>query len=636
MLQVIRDHAQGWIAWVIVGLIILTFALFGIDQYANGQKTVVVATVNGKNITANQFLTLYNRQKTRLQQQFGEMYDQVVKDDSLRDEVLNSLVESQVILQWAKAHNMIISNQQLAVAIHQVGAFHKKGKFDQTTYKEVLLKNGFSVAQFESEQRQFLLENQVRQLVSSSSIIIPNEVKRIVNLQQQERKINFLTISEKGLIQQVSVSDAQIKNYYDAHKADFMIPQKVVLNYVLLSQAALAKKVKVTPDDLQNYYEENKNSFTIPEKRQASHILIRVDGKSKTASDAALAKIKKIQALLKKGDRFADLAKKYSQDPGSAKVGGDLGVFQQGMMVPEFDKAVFGMKVGQVSGIVKTSFGFHLIKLVHIFPKKIQSFAQVKSQVESQYRSQEADKAYFKLSDKMSNLAYEQSDTLEPTAEIAGLKVKTTAPFSRQGGATPITSNPKVIKAAFSEDVLKNHLNSASIDLNPTTSVIVRIKKVIPASEQTLAEVSGQIKKRLQKLAATKLALAKAQKILAAVQKGKALKDFESSDVKWSIIGWINRQNHDVAPVITQAAYKMPKPIKTESTFSLVKLASGDSVVLELTGVREAANKLQPAQLTQLKGALKKIFATSSVDGMVQSLVEKAKIEKKSIYKKLK
>jgi len=636
MLQVIREHAQGWIAWVIVGLIILTFALFGINQYAKGQKTVAVATVNGEAVTATQFLTLYNRQKTRLQQQFGAMYDQVVQDASLRDEVLKSLIESEVIKQWAENHNMMISDEQLAATIHQASVFQKNGKFDEQTYKAILLRNGLNVARFEYEQRQFLLENQVRQLVQSSTLIMPEQLKRIIALQQQERKINFLTVSEKAFVKKVKVTDAQIKAYYESHQADFMTPQRVVLNYIELSQAALAKKVKVTPEALQAYYDDNKASFTLPEKRQASHILIRVDAKTKAADEKALKEIKKVQALLAKGEDFATLAKKYSQDPGSAKVGGDLGVFQQGMMVPAFDKAVFGMKVGQVSGIVKTDFGYHIIKLTKIFPKKVQTFAQVKAQVEAQYRSQEAEKQYFELLDKMNTLAYEQSDSLEPAAAVANLKVKTTPAFSAQGDGTPITSNPKVLKAAFSDDVLKNHLNSASIDLTPTSAVIIRAKKVIPAAEKTLAEVTEQIKQQLQHQAAAQLATKKAQSLLAQIKKGEPLKSFESASVKWSVVGWIGRDNQDVQPTITQAAYKMPKPQAGKSTYRLVKLPSGDSVVLEVAGIRESSKALTAGQKSQLESALKQVYSKASVEGMIKALVEHAKIEKMDVYKKLK
>ena len=636
MLRAIREHAQGWIAWVIVGLIILTFALFGIEQYAKGDKTVVVATVNGEDITASQFLTLYNRQKNRLQQQFGDMYDQVVKDEQLRDEVMQALVESEAIRQWADKHNLRVSDQQLAMTIHSASVFQKDGKFDQTVYEDILARNGLSVARFEYEQRQFLIENQMRQLTQSSAMAMPAQVDSLVALQTQQRSFNYLRVDQRPFLDKATVTDAEVDGYYADHIADYVAPEQVSLNYIELSQDELAKNLSVSADDLLAYYEANKNSFVIPEKRQASHILIRTTPGSEASEKEALAKIQEVQKELTAGADFAELAKKYSQDPGSAKLGGDLGLFQQGMMVPEFDEAVFTMQEGQTSESIKTDFGYHLIKLIKIEPKVIQAFDKVKDQVDSAYRAQEAEKQYFDLLEKMSTAAYEQSDSLIPAADAVGVTVKTTPLFQKQGGDSPITTNAKVLEAAFSEDVLKNKLNSAAIETSPKSSVVVRVADYVAERQKPLAEVREAVVTELKRLSAVKASAELAASLLEKVKQGAEIKSLEAPGIEWSVVGWVGHDNRSVLPQITQTVFKMPKPAENAATYQVMQLSTGDSLVLELSGVKQAEQALPAEQLAQLKDTLVEIMSTAEVDARIKTLVSEAMVEKKSVYKTLK
>ncbi|WP_232023342.1 SurA N-terminal domain-containing protein [Thiomicrorhabdus aquaedulcis] len=425
MLQTIRDHAQGWIAWVIVGLIILTFALFGIDQYARGDKLVTVAEVNGEDITATSFLTLYNRQKVRLQEQFGDLYDQVVKDEELRNQVLDALIESEVIRQWSRDSNMTISDQQLAATIHGAEVFHQDGTFSDKVYEEILMRNGLNVARFEYEQRQYLLEAQYRELTNGSNFTTAFELNQLANLQGQQRDVSYLRVDQRPFLTTVQVTDEQIAQHYEAQKALYVEAEKVAIDYIELSQATIAESVAVSDEIITNYYNENQSAFTQPEKRQAKHILIAVDANNPESEAAASVVLAEVQAKLKAGDSFETLAQTYSKDPGSASLGGDLGSFEQGMMVPAFDEAVFSMDVNQVSEPVQTEFGYHLIKLMAIEPPKVQALADIKVDVTAQYQMQQAEKQYFEMLEKLNVLAYEQPDSLEPAAQAVGLSVIT-------------------------------------------------------------------------------------------------------------------------------------------------------------------------------------------------------------------
>jgi peptidyl-prolyl cis-trans isomerase D len=633
MLQSIRERAQGWIAWIIVGLIIITFALFGIQEYAQGEKKTAVAVVNGEDITATDFLKLYHRQKARLQQQFGDMYDQIVKDDQLRDQVLNALIESSVVEQWAKSHNMAITDAELSMVIQSAKVFQKNGKFDQATYENILTRNGLTVGGFEQEQRDFLLENQSRQLTSISQMAPESLFKQLVDLQYQQRKMNYLRIDQKPLMKMAEITQDQMHSYYDKHKQQYVIPQQISIDYVLLSEDELSKKIKVTDDALQAYYQDNKDQFTEPEQRQASHILIRIDGK--TNAEQALKKVQEIRKQIVAGADFAEMAKKYSQDPGSAKLGGDLGLFQQGMMVPAFDKAVFSMKVNEISEPVKTNFGYHLIKLTKIEPKRTKSFAEVKADVETMYRKKQAEKEYFELQDKLNSISYEQPDTLEPAADAVGMDVKTSEPFSKAGGVDGLTQNPKVIKAAFSDEVMKGN-NSSSIELSPTSSVVIRVHKVIPAKQQAFDDVKDEVEQSLRKEAGVKASADLAKGILDKVKSGASLKSMARDGVDYHQTDWLDRQNRLVLPQLTAALFKAPKPKDGKPSFSTYQLPSGDSVVIEVTGVQKGKEPSDKEELSQLKESVAGVLGDAEVKARIQALVSTAKIEKKPIYQKIK
>ncbi len=634
MLQSIRSHAQGWIAWVIVGLIILTFALFGIDQYARGDKVVVVAEVNGENITGNAFMTLYNRQKSRLQEQFGEMYDQVVKDEELREQVLQSLVESEVMRQWANDNGMRIGNQQLASAIHSASVFQQDGQFSEKIYEEVLLRNGLNVARFEYEQRQFLLENQFRSLMSSSSFATDYEVNQLADLQGQEREVSYLRIDQRPFLKTVKVTDEQVNAVYQANLTDYVEPEKVSVDYIDLSQETIAKGIEVNDEQLAAYYQANKSLFTLPEKRHAKHILISLEADTEKGEAAAQLILKEVQAKIAAGESFEELAKIYSKDPGSATSGGDLGTFSQGMMVPEFDEAVFSMKVGQVSQPIKTDFGYHLIKLVSISPKQTQPLESIKEEVTQQYKMQEVERQYFELLEKLNTIVYEQTDSLEPAADAIGLKVQTSEMFSRAGGPGKILSNAKVQLAAFSDELLKEHLNSVAIELSNNRSVAIRVNHHQEPRQKTLSEVSAGIKEQLVRKAAIKEAAALGQALMVKVESGENPESLMQDGVEWNTVGWISRDSQTLLPQMVTEVFKVTKPETDKESWGSFQLSTGDTVLLRVSAVR--VTPLDDKQKAPLRTAFSELFANAQNEAHLKALVDKAEVIKKPEYQTIK
>lgn len=630
MLQAIRDNAQGWIAWVIVGLIIITFALFGIEQYAQGQKTIVIAEVNGEEINDRDFLIIYNRQKQRLQQQFGEMYDQVVKDEELREQVLDSVIQSEVMRQWAEANNMTISDAQLSATIQMAEVFKKDGQFDQETYQNILARNGLNVARFEYEQRQFLSEVQNTQLTQATLSASQFLKDQLVSLQFQKRDVAYLQVSKTPFIDEPAVTQSEIEAYFENEKAGFVVPEQVVVAYVELSQAEIANKVEIEAGALEAFYEDNLLQFIEPEQRQASHILIRATSEAEFAE----AKIKAAQLLaeLNSGTDFSALAQKESQDPGSAKSGGDLGMFQQGMMVPAFDDAVFSMQLGQISDLVKTDFGYHIIKLTDIKEKQQKGFDQVKLEVEQQYRAQEASRLYFDQLEQLNTIAYEQPDSLQGVVDTLGLEVKVSLPFSVEGGEG-IASSPKIVTAAFSDDV-KQGQNSSAIETSDMMSVVLRIRDVIPPRQQSLEEVSQSIRQTLAVEKATEAASVLAGQLIEKLNEGEKLVDLISERVELQEPGLLMRQNNQLLPMMTEVLFKMPKPEMGQMNYQKMQLITGDSVVMALKSVESGIlpDKSDANLIAEIDKTAVDLIAGGENHARIQAMMDAAEIERMDAY----
>ncbi len=634
MLQSIRDRAQGWIAWVIVGLIILTFALFGIDQYARGDKVVVVAEVNGENITGKEFLTLYNRQKSRLEEQFGDMYDQVVEDKELRSQVLDALVESELMRQWAKEKHMLITDQQLAAAIHSAEVFQQDGKFSDKIYEEVLMRNGLNIARFEYEQRQYLLEGQFAALTMSSTFATPFEVEQLAKLQGQERDVSYLRIDQRPFLKTVNIPETLIKETYEKNLAQYVEPEKVSIDYIELSQDKIADSIEVNDALIQAYYDENKGLFTVPEKRHAKHILISVDAETEEALALAQKTVAEVQEKLAAGESFEALAKTYSQDPGSAESGGDLGLFEQGMMVPEFDEVVFALEIGQVSEPVKTDFGYHIIKLEGIEPKQVQPLETVKAEVAEQFKMEEAERQYFDLLEQLTTVAYEQSDSLEPAADAVGIPVQTSEVFSQEGGAGEILSNPKVLTSAFSEELLNEHLNSEPIELGANRSVIIRVNQYVEQRQKPLAEVSDAIKAQLTRQVAIEEAAKLADTLLVKLDAGENPESLMRDGIEWNVVGWIARNTQKVLPQMVSEAFKTPKPEEDAVSWHSFQLNTGDTILLRVSGVRSQA--LPEGSRLALNQAFAEMFGNAQYLGRLEGLKAKADIVKLPAYETVK
>lgn len=626
MLLAIREKVQGWIAWAIVIVLIVPFALWGIDQYATGDRIVVVAEVNGEKISATEFMQVYNTQRIRLRQQFGDMFDQVVDDEVLREQVLESLITSALIRQWALDNRVVISDAQLAAVIQGADVFYEDGVFSQRLYQDLLARNGFTPASFERDQRNFLLEGQFQNLLASSTPVFPFEKQALLDLQTQTRHVDYVRVDQRVFNKDAAITDEQIAQFYAANEEDYVQSERVSLAYVTLSLAEIAKDVEVTDRQVADYFELNQRLFAVPEQRRASHILLMNRG------DETLAKLAELQQRLADGEDFAELAQTYSEDPGSARQGGDLDFFEAGMMVDEFDQAVFNLAVGEVSEPVETEFGFHLIKLTDVKPMQLPSLDEIRDDVVAQVRLEQAERVYFELLEQMTQIAFEQPDSLEPIVEQLNLTVATTRMVTRDGGRETITSRRTVMEAAFSEDVLQQRLNSAPIEVGPNETVVVRIAEHQPSRLQPLEEVRADIERQLVREFSIARSAERADQLLTQINEGVAVETLIGEGVEWHPVGWIERENQQILPQITAAAFAAAKPVADQPTWNKVQLVTGDSVLVRVNEIGRSDQADNPRLLEQMGQILLETYQTAEVESLMASLRLTAKIDRKTNY----
>lgn len=628
MLAFIRERSKGVIAWVIVVIIIIPFALFGLDQFTSGDRIEVAAKVNGEPIQANEFARALENVKRQYQESFGDIYTSLIQEDKLRQQVLDDLIQRSAIDQQMAQEGFAMSDQLLAQVIQSQQMFHDKGVFSVQRYDEVLKNNGFTKERFEQAQRQFMLRNQLEGIITTSEVIGSSELKALAGLESQEREIGYLRIDHRPFLSKVSVTEAEIKSYYEHNLARFKAPEQVSVDYVRLSVEELAKSIKLTDEQLQTYYKDHPEKIQLPEKRNARHILVMSPkGADQATAEAAKAKIESLLAQIKQGADFAELAKANSEDPGSADRGGELGFFQRGDMVPEFEAAAFALtKAGDLSEVVKTSYGYHLLQLVAVEATKTPSFVEVKELLAQELKYELALKEYNTKLEQLKTLTFEQDDSLKPAAEKLGLTIQTSALMTSEGGEG-VFAAPQVIEASFSSKVVKDKLNSAVVDVQMGDSLVVRVNQYQESRDKPLAEVSDEIRSILLRQAAFAQAAELAKTVLSEAKAStKAPESLVKDGIEWKASQWMTRNFDQVLPEILTAGFKAPKPAKEQVTWVSHQLSTGDTLLIRVSAVRtDEAQLVKVAD--DLKGAALQVFSDAELEAVGKTIKDKAKVE---------
>lgn len=524
MLDAIRKHTQGWLAKAILAIITIPFALFGIDSYLNqAGGNVAVATVAGEKISVQEFSNSIENVRNRLQSE-GQKVDAALLDSpELKKSVLDGLITRRLVNKEVQNAHFRISDEQLNQHILSMPEFQENGKFSEDLYQKTLQQNKLTAAKFESSIRSDMVTQQARDGVAKLAFAPQAIAEKALQFAFQQREVSTVDVKASDFIAQVKVTPEQVKQYYEQHKDKFKVPEQVKLEFALLSAASLMGQVSVSDQEVKEFYDANAAKFQGDEQRQASHILIGFSGQDK---ETAKAKALDILAQVKKNPKsFEELAIKYSQDTGSATKGGDLGSFGRGAMVKPFEDAVFSMKVNQISDLVESEFGYHIIKLNGVTGQAT-SFDQMKPQIKAELIFQKAQAKYAELSEDFSNMVYEQSASLEPVAKKYNLQLQTTPLMSRADGAK-FFKNDKLMALAFSDEVLKEKRNSEAVEVSPNNLVSVRVVEYKPEAPRTFDEVKAAIEAVLKLEQAVKMATEKGEAMLAKLKAGEAKEELE-------------------------------------------------------------------------------------------------------------
>ena len=448
----------------------------------------------------------------------------------------------------------------------------------------------------------------------------------LLRLEQQRRDIGYLIVPSSGYERTVTVSEDEIVSHYEQNPQAYTDSEQVSVEYLELSVDELASKVEVDDAGLQSYYDEHSSSYSKPEQRRASHILIPIDTDTADAVMAAQKKADELVKRLRAGESFADLAREYSGDSGSAKEGGDLGLFGKGIMEPAFDESVFAIAQGEISDPVRTDFGFHIIKVTDIKPGSTPDFEQIRDQLAMDYRRNQAGKQFYEAAEQLANLSYEHPDSLEQAAQQLGIVVKSTPLFGRQGGEG-IAANPKVIAAAFSQEVLEQGYNSEPVELNPVHTVVVRKKEYIPEQLQPLAEVKEKIMEQLRTEKARDNAYAEAEDITQRAAGGEDIAALaDEFDIIWKRVNYVTRNDQKVKQRVVRQAFQMPRPSGGKPRYS-AQHVDGDAVVIGLFAVQDGdQGSADIEQIESKKRSMAASYGRTEYADVVQLLKDEADV----------
>ncbi len=573
MLEFIRNHKR-LTQIILLVFIIPSFIFVGVEGYKRLGDGDAVAKVNGKAITHQEWENAQREQAERLRQRAaaqGQPFDSKwIESSRFKWSVLQNLVTKQVLLTTLNKENLTVPEQVVLQKIREIpGLVGPDGKLNEERYKEALAAQGLNPDMHFALMRQDMAMQQIAAPVEFSSFEPKTVIARIWNLFEQEREVQRRVFDAAAYRGKVNVTLDELTAFYKAHEAQFTIPEHADIDVVVLDMPTVEKSVKISDADLQSYYEQNKERFSIPEERRARHILIAV---SKTASDSekneARKKAGELLAQLKVDpSRFAELAKTYSQDPGSAKNGGDLGFFTRGKMVKPFNDAVFSMKKGDISDLVQTDFGYHIINVTDIKPAVIKPLAQVKDSVKQELKRQQTSKKFAEMSEVFSNMVYEKPDSLKPVSDALNLTVHTFPNLARDPAIAsrqnPMLANEKLLQAIFSDDAIKNKHNTEAIEVAPQVLVAARIAKHYPAELTPFEKVKSFVEAQVTNEKAMALAKEAGEAELAKLKNGAAPSGFSPSlMVSRQKISMAGRA--DMAPIMKADVTKLPAYIGVE------------------------------------------------------------------------
>jgi peptidyl-prolyl cis-trans isomerase D len=615
MLTKIREKAQGAFAWGILILICVPFALWGINNYLDTGKEAPVASVGDKDF--------YQRDVNKAYEQYSQnLQGMGIDEQTLKAQALQKLIKDEVLLQYVHAEGLVATDNEAREFIKSLPYFQVDGKFSDKQYKALLSSQRISSGEFVNRIKNALIMEQFQHSIIESSFATQYDVESFFKVQNQLRDVDYFTVPVQPLTEQPTAEE--ISAYYQQHQDLYRTPEQVSVEYIDLSLEHIARKVVVTDDKLKAFYEEQKDQYTTPERRKISHILFAIN--DKTDAKTALAKAEKAKQDLKSKD-FAALAAEVSDDKLTAKKGGDLGLFNVGVMDKAFEDAASSLQLGEVSNPVKSAFGYHLIKVTELVPGNIKSFDSVKNEVAKAYQKAQAENAFYEAGEKLTEMSYEHPDNLQTVADALGVTVQKSALFTKDKGEG-IAADEKIRSAAFSEEVLQGN-NSAPIELGAERLAVVRLLEHKAAALRGLNEAKQEVAALLSKEKAKLLTAEKAKQIKVRMQAGESLQTVATENkLEIKTAKGLTRSKNALPEQLRDAIFKAAKPVGGKPSVFIAVLPAGEQVIVSLSKV--TAGIMSEDDKKQLELAKKNIanaFGQTEFNQVLNSLQADADIE---------
>ena len=645
MFDFIRNH-QRWMQLILLLLILPSFVFFGVQGYTSFMSSEPeLATVDGKGITLGEFNNARRAQLEQYRTMLGAQFDAAAFDTPFfREQLLNTLIDQRAIAIAATKGAYSVSDETLRRSIAAIPAVQQDGQFSPERYKQALAAQGLSTAAFEQGLRRDLTLAQVLQPIGLTARVPTDIGQKIFALITEQRSVARKVFSAETYAKNITVSAEDIKAWYDANQAKLMIPENLDLDYLVLNEEAASKDIKISEADIESFYKQNEARYGQPERRRVSHILLEVpasaDAAAKAAVQAKAADLAKRAAANPK--EFSALAKEFSQDSGSANQGGDLGWISKNMLVPQVEEALFKLKKDEVSGVVESPFGVHVLYVTDVQAPSIKPLADVKEDIIAEIRKQLAAERFAAMAGKLTNLIYDQRDSLKPIADALGIEIRKATGLTREGllsasqrgGAAMPTDteqtwlgNPKVRQTAFSTEVLKDKMNSGAIELASDTILALRVTAVHAPKVPALEQATEQIRTTLT----NERALIAAQE--AGVKQLDSLKGTVASEPK----------DFDAVQVVTRQAAQSLSREQLELVMSasptplprFLGLAGPEGYTVLWLSKIERGPAPEPAQVTQLQAQLSQAWGTAEEQAALKLLRESYKVKMLPDAKKL-
>jgi peptidyl-prolyl cis-trans isomerase D len=613
MMDRLREGVNSIAVKIILGLIILSFVFAGVGSYITGGGNNAAAKVGNTEIGRGEFEQAYQNERNRMQSQLGDYFSQMLADpayvESFRKSVLDRMINDVLLEQQAESLGLRISDSQIRTMILEMPQFQTAGQFDQEVYQAALRRAGFGPESFAEYMRRDLMRNQLVTALQGSEFVLQGEIDTQSKLIAQTRDIRTVTLSVAELAKSVELTEEEISEYYQQNPLAYTRPEQAKVSYIELSAEALKGQIQVSDEQAEQYYQEHLDKYSTEEQRKVSHILVQGDDEAKAQA---------ILDELNAGAEFAALAEEKSDDFGSADVGGDLGWIERDVMDPAFEDAAFALQnVGDTTGLVKSEFGYHIIKLDELQASKAQPFSEVAAEIKQELLDQEAVDQFYELQTELEKVAFEYPDSLDDSAEAINAKIQTTD-FVSQIDAPELLKTPAVMQAILSPEVKEDGLNSEVIEVAPEHVIVVRVEETRDETVLPLEEVQDQV------VAALSAVKAEQQAIELGVSLVNELKAGNEAVLAENNLTFSELETIDRSSPLASSVFAFAKPEADQPVFGQAKDQNGNIVVVELSKVTADIN---PAYSTQIGAQLERVGNQQDLTNVLNVLRKNADVE---------